>query len=67
MDSRAWVFHGVVPFGVVIVCAKTLEEACKIANIDPEKTKKWLESPDIRKYPYEYEELECGGSAEFSE
>lgn len=67
IEPRAWIFHGVIPYGVVIVCERTLETACECAGIKIEKTCEWPAGLDIRKFPYEYQELQCGDKEEWSE
>ena len=41
IEPSTWIFHGATPFSVVVVCARTLKEACGIADLEPKKVGKY--------------------------
>ena len=64
-EPSTWIFHGVIPYGEVIVCARTLREACWIADLEPKKVGK---VPDPAKGNHQwYQNITQGQKMELEE
>ena len=65
-ELAAYMFRGVVPYGVRVVCAATVEEACKAAGIQIEDTEEWLAN-DGPERPFKYQRIERGQRGDYEE
>ena len=67
MTVAAYMFRGIVPYGVRVVCAATVEEACKAAGVQIQDTEDWLVNDGSPERPFKYQRIERGQGEDYEE